>query len=68
MDKLKDMAGKVGGGGGQKPAEGAGGSDDFVDKGLAAAEKKGGLDPAKTKGVNEGITDKGREFFEKSTG
>ncbi|KAI4174482.1 MAG: hypothetical protein Q9188_005937 [Gyalolechia gomerana] len=69
MDKLKDMAGKMGGSKGEeKPAGGAAGQEDYIDKGLAAAEKRGGMDPAKQREMNEGITDKGREMFEKSTG
>lgn len=34
MDKLKDLAGKTGGSGEQKPAAGGGGSEDYLDKGM----------------------------------
>jgi len=51
------------------PAPANPGGDDYVDKGVAAAQKKFGLgDPAKTRGVTEKITDKLRELFEKATG
>ncbi|KAJ5950132.1 uncharacterized protein N7479_008545 [Penicillium vulpinum] len=51
MDKISDLASKIGGGKGQE----------FVDKGLGAAEKKfGGNDPAKK------VTDTGREQLEKT--
>ncbi|KAL8844420.1 MAG: hypothetical protein Q9176_001330 [Flavoplaca citrina] len=78
MDKLKGMASKMGGGssGEQKPAAG-GEQQDYVDKGedviplillpgLAAGEKQFGVNaPA---GMNEKVTDQGREMFEKQTG
>ncbi|KAL8789077.1 MAG: hypothetical protein Q9213_001340 [Squamulea squamosa] len=66
MDQLKGLASKVGGGSGeQKPAAG-GEQKDYVDKGLEAGEKKFGVNaPA---GVNEKITDQGREMLEKQTG
>ncbi|KAL9027837.1 MAG: hypothetical protein Q9180_007270 [Flavoplaca navasiana] len=67
MDKLKGMASKMGGGGSgeQKPAAG-GEQQDYVDKGLAAGEKQFGVNaPA---GMNEKVTDQGREMFEKQTG
>ncbi|KAL8674301.1 MAG: hypothetical protein Q9168_001294 [Polycauliona sp. 1 TL-2023] len=66
MDKLKGMASKMGGSSGeQKPAAG-GGQPDYVDKGLSAGEKKFGVNaPA---GMNEKVTDSGREFIEKQTG
>ncbi|CAO1602574.1 MAG: hypothetical protein LQ339_000630 [Xanthoria mediterranea] len=67
MDKLKGMASKMGGGGSgeQKPAAG-GEQQDYVDKGLAAGEKKFGINAPS--GANEKITDQGREMFEKQTG
>ncbi|KAI4206409.1 MAG: hypothetical protein LQ346_001118 [Caloplaca aetnensis] len=68
MDKLKDLAGKASGsssgGGEQKPA--AGGQEDYLDKGLAAGEKQFGI--PENKGMNEKITDQGRDMFEKQTG
>ncbi|KAL8696105.1 MAG: hypothetical protein Q9201_007826, partial [Fulgogasparrea decipioides] len=69
MDKLKNLA-SGGGSGEQKPAAG-GGQEDYLDKGLDAAEKRfggGNVDPAKQRETNEKITDKGREMFERSTG
>ncbi|KAL8771677.1 MAG: hypothetical protein Q9209_002868 [Squamulea sp. 1 TL-2023] len=67
MDQLKGLASKVGGGSGeQKPAAGGGEQKDYLDKGLEAGQKKFGVNaPA---GVNEKITDQGREMFEKQTG
>ncbi|KAL8691459.1 MAG: hypothetical protein Q9218_003323 [Villophora microphyllina] len=68
MDKLKDLAGKAGGGSGeQKPVQGGGGQEDYLDKGLDSAEKKFGAGGA-SRETNEKITDKGREMFEKQTG
>ncbi|KAH0835244.1 hypothetical protein FOPE_04132 [Fonsecaea pedrosoi] len=49
----------------------AGQKEDYLDKGLDAVEKKfgqGKIDPAKQRGVNEKITDKARDMFEKATG
>ncbi|CAF9923515.1 MAG: hypothetical protein HETSPECPRED_005343 [Heterodermia speciosa] len=45
--------------------------EDYLDKGLDAAEKKfgqGKIDPAKQRSLNEKITDKATGFFEKATG
>ncbi|KAF1352194.1 hypothetical protein BDV97DRAFT_329329 [Delphinella strobiligena] len=42
--------------------------EDYVDKGLDAAEKKYGKDPAAMRSTNEKITDKARGLFEKATG
>ncbi|KAI4286356.1 MAG: hypothetical protein L6R35_004391 [Caloplaca aegaea] len=71
MDKLKDLAGKASGGSGDKnpPAAsgGGGGQDDYLDKGISAAEQRMGAGNV-SEGTNEQITDKGREMFEKSTG
>ncbi|KAI9822384.1 MAG: hypothetical protein M1827_000103 [Pycnora praestabilis] len=47
------------------PATG-GQQDDYVDKGVSAAEKKFGLPD--NKGTNEKVTDKARGMFEKATG
>ncbi|KAL8923316.1 MAG: hypothetical protein Q9208_004716 [Pyrenodesmia sp. 3 TL-2023] len=70
MDKLKDLASKASGsgsgGGEQKPAQGGGGQEDYLDKGLAAGEKQFGI--PQNAGMNEKITDQGREMFEKQTG
>ncbi|MCJ1295136.1 hypothetical protein MMC34_006697 [Xylographa carneopallida] len=47
------------------------GQEDYLDKGLDAAEKKfgqGKVDPTKERGVNEKVTDKARGLFEKATG
>lgn len=49
------------------------GNEDYLDKGLDAVEKKfGGQyglgDPAKSRSVNEKITDGARNLFEKATG
>ncbi|KAL8744043.1 MAG: hypothetical protein Q9184_008043, partial [Pyrenodesmia sp. 2 TL-2023] len=67
MDQLKNLASKASGGGGeQKPAQGGGGQEDYLDKGLAAGEKQFGI--PENKGMNEKITDQGREMFEKQTG
>ncbi|KAI9847300.1 MAG: hypothetical protein M1837_002887 [Sclerophora amabilis] len=49
-----------------------GGNQDYLDKGLDAAEKKFGgqkfADPAKNRSMNEKVTDKARGLFEKFTG
>ncbi|KAI4633555.1 uncharacterized protein J4E88_001510 [Alternaria novae-zelandiae] len=46
--------------------------EDYLDKGLDAAEKKfggaAGQDTEKNRGVNEKITDGARNMFEKATG
>ncbi|KAI4627473.1 uncharacterized protein J4E87_004036 [Alternaria ethzedia] len=46
--------------------------EDYLDKGLDAAEKKfggaAGQDTQKNRGVNEKITDGARNMFEKATG
>ncbi|KAF1935278.1 hypothetical protein EJ02DRAFT_428579 [Clathrospora elynae] len=46
--------------------------EDYLDKGLDAAEKKfggaAGADSEKNRGVNEKITDGARGMFEKATG
>ncbi|ETI29517.1 hypothetical protein G647_01970 [Cladophialophora carrionii CBS 160.54] len=45
--------------------------EDYLDKGLDAAEKRfgqGKVDPAKSRSVNEKVTDKARDMFEKATG
>jgi len=50
------------------------GKEDYLDKGLDAAEKQFGkktghnIDPAKARSTNEKITDKARDMFEKATG
>jgi len=47
------------------------GQEDYVDKGVDAAEKKfggGKIDPQKERGTNEKVTDKARGMFEKATG
>ncbi|KAK4942479.1 hypothetical protein LTR10_017775 [Elasticomyces elasticus] len=52
----------------QQPAAG---QEDYLDKGVDAAEKKfggGKIDPAKQRSTNEKITDKARGMFEKATG
>ncbi|KIW11230.1 hypothetical protein PV08_10530 [Exophiala spinifera] len=49
----------------------AGQKEDYLDKGLDAVEKKfgqGKIDPQKSRGMNEKITDSAREMFEKATG
>ncbi|KAJ4332883.1 hypothetical protein N0V87_008013 [Didymella glomerata] len=50
----------------------AGQKEDYVDKGLDAAEKKYGgsmgQDPQKNRATNEKITDGARNMFEKATG
>jgi len=51
--------------------QGNAGQEDYADKGLDAAEKKfggGKIDATKERGVNEKVTDKARDMFEKSTG
>ncbi|KAF6219218.1 hypothetical protein HO133_005043 [Letharia lupina] len=55
----------------QQGGNAAGGQEDYLDKGLDAAEKKfgqGKVDPQKERGVNEKVTDKARGMFEKATG
>ncbi|KAH8692647.1 hypothetical protein BGW36DRAFT_430402 [Talaromyces proteolyticus] len=45
--------------------------EDYLDKGLDAAEKKfgqGKVDPTKMRDTNEKITDTARSLFEKATG
>ncbi|KAF1973559.1 hypothetical protein BU23DRAFT_533190 [Bimuria novae-zelandiae CBS 107.79] len=53
-------------------AAGSGQKEDYLDKGLDAAEKKFGgsmgQDTQKNRGVNEKITDSARGAFEKATG
>lgn len=74
MDKLKDMASKMGGnssGSSTQQTSNTSGQEDYLDKGLDAAEKKfggGKIDPAAQRSTNEKITDSGREYFEKATG
>ncbi|KAI4152603.1 MAG: hypothetical protein LQ340_002822 [Diploschistes diacapsis] len=74
MDKLKDLASKASGGSsntGGPAAAGNQGQEDYLDKGLAAAESKyggGKIDPAKQRGMNEKATDFAREKFEGATG
>ncbi|KAL8951397.1 MAG: hypothetical protein Q9222_002618 [Ikaeria aurantiellina] len=71
MDKLKDLAGGAGGSSEQKPAQGGGGQEDYLDKGLDSVEKKfggGKIDPEKQRGMNEKATDFARDKFEKTTG
>jgi len=49
----------------------AGQQEDYLDKGLDAAEKRfgqGKVDPAKQRSTNEKVTDKARDMFEKATG
>lgn len=49
----------------------AGQQEDYLDKGLDAVEKKfgdGKIDPAKSRSMNEKITDGARNMFEKATG
>jgi len=52
--------------------QGQGQGEDYLDKGLDAAEKKwggsAGQDTEKNRGVNEKITDGARNLFEKATG
>ncbi|CAA9965949.1 hypothetical protein CFE70_009341 [Pyrenophora teres f. teres 0-1] len=52
--------------------QGQGQREDYLDKGLDAAEKKwggaAGQDTEKNRGVNEKITDTARNMFEKATG
>jgi len=55
----------------QQQSAGGSGQEDYLDKGLDAAEKKfgqGKIDPAKERGVNEKVTDQARGMFEKMTG
>ncbi|KAI9654689.1 MAG: hypothetical protein M1831_005276 [Alyxoria varia] len=66
MDKLKDMAGKMGGGKKTDNSSSSAGKDDYLDKGLAAGEKKFGV--PQNKGANEKITDSARDQFEKYSG
>jgi len=45
--------------------------EDYLDKGVDALEKKfgqGKVDPVKSRGMNEKVTDKARDMFEKATG
>ncbi|KAK5364968.1 hypothetical protein LTR20_008904 [Exophiala xenobiotica] len=49
----------------------AGQQEDYLDKGLDAAEKRfgqGKVDPTKQRSTNEKVTDKARDLFEKATG
>ncbi|CAI7659496.1 unnamed protein product [Penicillium glandicola] len=62
MDKIHDLASKITGG--NKGQE-------YVDKGLNAAEKKIGgdkVDSSKLQGANQKISSAGREQLEKATG
>ncbi|EXJ85742.1 hypothetical protein A1O1_06110 [Capronia coronata CBS 617.96] len=55
----------------QGSAAGSNQQEDYLDKGLDAAEKKfgqGKVDPTKQRSTNEKITDKARDLFEKTTG
>lgn len=65
MDFLKKAQGMMGGSKthNQQPA---GQGDDYVDKGLAAIQKKLGM--SSNRQTNEKITDAGRSFYEKQTG
>ncbi|KAL2039499.1 hypothetical protein N7G274_007771 [Stereocaulon virgatum] len=50
---------------------GGAGQEDYLDKGVDALENKfgqGKIDPAKSRGMNEKITDQARGMFEKATG
>jgi len=73
MDKIKEMANKVGSGSGSTgtgttgTTGGAGApGTDYGDKGIAALEKKTGHNLSAEQ--NEKITDGGRNFIEKQTG
>ncbi|OKL62930.1 hypothetical protein UA08_01506 [Talaromyces atroroseus] len=52
-------------------ASGSAQNEDYLDKGLGAAEKRfgqGKVDPQKMRSTNEKITDGARNMFEKVTG
>ncbi|MCJ1365936.1 hypothetical protein MMC16_005061 [Acarospora aff. strigata] len=63
-------------GGGSNPVQGGGGAaggqkEDYLDKGLDAAEKKfggGKINPEQSRGMNEKVTDGARGMLEKATG
>ncbi|KAI9708691.1 MAG: hypothetical protein M1828_002675 [Chrysothrix sp. TS-e1954] len=71
MDKIKEMAGKMGGGSSSSGsssgnAAGSSGKEDYVDKGMDFAENKAGMKQSRE--TNEKISDAGRNFYEKQTG
>jgi len=67
MDKVKDMASKAtGGSSGNTSNTTGGGSEDYGDKGLDAAEKKMGY--TGNRETNEKVADAARTGIEKSTG
>ncbi|KKY15518.1 hypothetical protein UCRPC4_g06321 [Phaeomoniella chlamydospora] len=75
MDSLKNFAEGVSNkpsNSNQQQSNTAGsGQQDYLDKGVEFAEKKfggGKIDPNKSRGINEKVTDAGREYFEKATG
>lgn len=68
MDMLNKAKGALSGGGSSKPAgqSNTGAGQDYGDKGIAAAQKKFGMNSNPE--TNEKITDAGRGFIEKQTG
>jgi len=66
LNKAKDAMGKGDSGGSSGAQQGGAGQQDYVDKGLAQAEKSTGM--PQNKAANEKITDQGREMYEKQTG
>lgn len=66
INKAKDaMSGSGSSSGAGQPAAG-GQKEDYVDKGLAAGEKKFGM--PQNREANEKVTDAGRGLYEKQTG
>ncbi|OJJ44446.1 hypothetical protein ASPZODRAFT_18637 [Penicilliopsis zonata CBS 506.65] len=74
MDKIKDLAGKLGNKSNNDTAgssSGGNNNEDYLDKALDSAERKfggGKVDPAKMRDTNEKITDGARTQFESMTG
>ena len=67
LNKAKDAMGKSGSSSGGAAQSGAGGGQqEYLDKGIAAAEKKTGY--SQSAQTNEKITDAGRDMYEKQTG
>lgn len=66
LNKAKDAMGKGDSGGSSGATQGGAGKEDYIDKGLAQAEKRTGM--PQNRQANEKITDQGREMYEKQTG
>ena len=66
MDMLNKAKGALSGGNKTHSQQAGGQSQDYVDKGLAAVQKRMGM--KSNPGTNEKFTDAGRSAYEKATG